>query len=235
MTGGGADGSAAGSAGPGFDRGAGGAVRIRPSRPEDAGALEALQVACFPTLAPHERMRAAHFRHHLTLFADADLVAHEGDRIVGLGSGFLTDFDFANADHAFQDVIDGGWYGGHDPDGAWYYGADISVHPDWRGRGVGGRLYDARKDLVRRLGRRGIVAGGMLPGYDAVRDRMDVPEYVRRVVAGELRDPTLTFQLRHGFRVAGLLRDYIDDPASDGWATLIVWEAEATAGGTALG
>ena len=43
-------------------------------------------------------------------------------------------------------------------------------------------------------------------------------------LAGELSDPTLTFQLRNGFEVRGLLANYIEDEADDGWATLIVWE-----------
>ena len=45
-----------------------------------------------------------------------------------------------------------------------------------------------------------------------------------RVVAGEIHDSTLSFQLRRGFDVRGLLEDYIQDEASDNWATLIVWE-----------
>ena len=169
-------------------------------------------------------MRAEQFLHHQTVFADADLVAVDGDEVVGLGSGFLLDFDFDDPGHTFREIIDDGWYGHHDPSGSWYYGADISVHPRHRGRGIGGRLYGARKALVRRLGRRGIVAGGLLPGYDGVRDRMSVPAYVASVLRGERSDPTLTFQLRHGFTVHGLLPGYLDDEASDGWATLLVWE-----------
>jgi hypothetical protein len=41
---------------------------------------------------------------------------------------------------------------------------------------------------------------------------------------GQLHDPTLTFQLSHGFEVRGLLENYLEDEADDGWATLIVWE-----------
>lgn len=201
-----------------------GDVVVQAAGPEHAAALEALQRACYPTLGEQERMLQQHFLHHLDLFPEADLVALAGETVVGLGSGFLVDFDFAHPHHTFREMIDGGWYGRHDPDGAWYYGADVSVHPDRRGQGIGGRLYQARKALVRRLGRRGIVAGGLLPGYATVRSRMTVPEYVDAVVAGELRDPTLTFQLHHGFEVRGLLPGYIDDPASDHWATLIVWE-----------
>jgi len=56
---------------------------------------------------------------------------------------------------------------------------------------------------------------------------MPVAEYVDRVVADELRDPTLSFQLANGFQVRGLLENYIEDEAADGWAALIVWENPA--------
>ena len=121
-------------------------------------------------------------------------------------------------------MIVGGTYANHDPNGDWYYGGDISVHPDYRGRGVGKMLYEARKKLVRERGLRGIVAGGVLPGYAAHKGELSVPEYVGKVVAGELSDPTLSFQLKNGFEVRGLLEGYLEDEASDHWATLIVWE-----------
>lgn len=53
---------------------------------------------------------------------------------------------------------------------------------------------------------------------------MSAEEYVSRVVAGELYDSTLSVQLKNGFRVVTMLRDYIEDSASDNWAVLILWE-----------
>ncbi len=200
------------------------AIRIDIIRPQHAEALQQLQRDCFPTLADSELMNAAHFRNHCRLFPEGNFVALAGERVIGLGSGFLIDFDFTHAQHSFQEIIDGGWYSHHDPQGDWYYGGDISVHPEFRRRGVGSRLYAARKGIVQRLNRRGIVAGGLIPGYAAHKPDMTAPEYVDKVVAGKLRDNTLSFQLGQGFEVRGLLRDYIEDEASDNWATLIVWE-----------
>ncbi len=208
-------------------------VRIETARPEHAKALEELQRTCFPNLGAQELMTQAHFLEHQQRFPEGEFVALAADapdgtplpqeRVVGLGSGFLIDFDVQLPQHSFNEMIAGGTYANHDPDGAWYYGADISVHPDYRDQGLGRALYDARKDLVRRLGRKGIVAGGQLPGYPRHRDQMTLTEYVESVVAGTLTDPTLTFQLANGFEVYGLIDGYIEDEHTDDRASFIVW------------
>lgn len=202
-------------------------VEIVTIKPEYAAALEQLQRDCFPTLGEQELMRADHFLKHCELFPEGNFVAIADGRVVGLGSGFLTDFNFDHPDHTFMEIIAGGYFTNHDPNGDWYYGSDISVHPDYRRRGIGSMLYEARKDIVRKRNRKGIVAGGLIPGYAAYKDRLNPHEYVDQVVAGEIYDSTLSFQLRHGFEVRGLLEDYIEDAASDNWSTLIVWQNPA--------
>jgi GNAT superfamily N-acetyltransferase len=199
-------------------------IRIVPLEPKYAKALEDLQTICYPTLGYHERMRAEHFLNHYQIFPEANLIALEQDQVVGLGSGFFIDFDFDDSHHTFQEIISQGYYSNHDPNGEWYYGADISVHPDYRGKGIGKLLYKARKELVKRYNRRGIIAGGLIPDYVNHKDKFDVEIYVQKVVEGNMFDSTLSFQLKTGFVVKGLLKGYIEDTASDNWATLIVWE-----------
>jgi hypothetical protein len=46
---------------------------------------------------------------------------------------------------------------------------------------------------------------------------------VSKVAAGELEDPTLTFQLANGFEVRGAIAGYMQDPAVDDYASFIVW------------
>jgi GNAT superfamily N-acetyltransferase len=199
-------------------------IRLEPIRPGHAPGLAQLQRDCFPTLGEQELMNEEHFLSHCRVFPEGGFVLLDGERVIGLGSGFLTDFDFTAPSHSFREIIADGFYTNHDPAGEWYYGADIGVHPDYRGQGLGTRLYEARKDLVRRYRLRGIVAGGVLPGYARWRGQLSVAGYVARVVSGELTDPTLSFQLKKGFSVRGLLPDYLEDSASDNWAALIAWD-----------
>jgi GNAT superfamily N-acetyltransferase len=199
-------------------------IIITNTRPEHMAALAAHQRICYPTLAEYELMTEEHFASHLRLFPEGQHVALDGDRVVGQSSTFRISGAKVFAPHSFHEIMAAGFFTNHDPLGEWLYGADMSIHPDYRGRGLAGKLYSARKDLIRCLNLRGMVAGGMLPGYNRYRGQMSVEEYVERVSHGELTDPTLTPQLRSGFVARGVLHDYIDDTTITPHASLIVWE-----------
>lgn len=189
-----------------------------------AEALEEIEHLSFPMANRDDLLSADDIRAYAEVFPEGYFVATVDGRPVGQGAGIYLDFDFDNPQHTIAGVTGEHQCGNHDPDGDWYYGTDISVHPDYRGRGIGRLLYEARKDLVRTDGKRGIIAGASLPGYFHHKDSMSAKEYVDEVVAGELTDPTLSFQLSNGFEVRGLLEGYLEDEADDGWAALIVWE-----------
>lgn len=198
-------------------------IVITTLAPAHFAALEELQRTVYPTLGSQELMRCEHFAAQYKLFPQGQIVALVDGRVVGQGSGFYLDFDFDHPQHTFRDICAGFYFTHHNPAGAYYYGADISVHPNFRGLGLGRRIYDARKALVQADNRRGIVAGGLIPGYASYKGVLSVQEYVEKVVAGELQDGTLNFQLKMGFVVRGLIAEYIEDRASDNWATLIEW------------
>lgn len=199
-------------------------ITIANTRPEHIPQLVAHQQICFPTLHPSEWMRAEHFESHIRLFPEGQHVALDGERVVGQSSTFRIGGARALAQHEYMDILGQSYFTNHDPQGEWLYGADMSVSPEYRGRKISTMLYDARKALARRLGLRGMVAGGMIPGYKDCREQMPVEEYVRRVAAGELIDPTLTPQLRAGFTVRGILYGYIDAGELGSNSTLIVWD-----------
>jgi GNAT superfamily N-acetyltransferase len=185
-----------------------------------------MQRSIFPTLTDEELLREEHYLKHLELFPEGQftgLVYRHGDWTpAGSTSTFLTTWDHVKKPHTFLEAIAHGWLTKHIPDGDWLYGADMSVGPNFRRLGIASKLYEARKNLARRLNLRGEVAGGMLPGYHLHRERMSIERYVEKVVAGELTDPTLTAQLRNGFQVKAILYNHITDPRADNCAALIV-------------
>lgn len=198
---------------------------ITAARPEHAAQLEALQRVVFPTLADDERFKARHYLKHLEIFPEGQFVGLDGDRVVAATATIRLHFDFEHVNHTFADVIQGGWLTSHEPDGDWLYGADIGVHPDYRGRGLAQALYAARQELVWRLGLKGQVTVGMMSGYGRVKDRMTADAYYADLIAGRINDPTLSMQQKVGFEFRGLLKDYLQDPVCDNYGVLIVLDA----------
>lgn len=195
-------------------------VNIEPRWAEE---LEAIELACFPTTDPAELYDAAELRELAEDFPEGSFVVLDGERPVAMGCGVRVHFDLDDYQHTFEELFPHDAGSGDDPDGEWYYGTDISVHPDYRRRGIGARLYDLRKQVCRDLNLRGIIAGGVLPGFADHKHEMSAATYVEKVVAGELTDPTLTFQLEAGFEARGVLENYLTDPKTDNWASFIVW------------
>ena len=198
-------------------------LRYENLRPELARACAELELRSFPTAEPDELLSESDIAAYASVFPEGFFVCLDGDRVVGQGAGILLDFDFDDYQHTIAGITGEHQCGNHDPDGQWYYGTDIAVDPDYRRRGIGGTLYDLRKDLVRRLGKRGIIAGGHMHGFEHHKAEMTADEYIDAVRHGEVYDPTLTFQMEQGFELIGALEDYLTDDATDGWSALIVW------------
>ena len=208
---------------------------IAHARPEHAAQLEELQIVCFPTLADDQRFKRAHFLKHMELFQDGQFVALDGDSVVGATTTLRLHFDLNHVDHTFADIIQGGWLTSHQPDGAWLYGADVSVRPEYRGCGLATALYAARQEVVWRLKLLGQVTAGMIPGYGALKETMAAEHYYEGVLAGTIRDPTLSMQMNVGFEPRGLLANYLDDPVCDNYSVLLVLNAEKNVRGASRG
>lgn len=102
------------------------------------------------------------------------------------------------------------------------YGVESCVHPDYRGRGVGSKLMDARFDVLKQLNLRGMVAGSAIIDYHTAKHLTPV-QYVREVVAGVRFDTNLSKQLHKGFRVHNVIPNYITDEETLGYGVAIVW------------
>ena len=147
------------------------------------------------------------------------------NRLVGMAASLIVLWDDYETEMNWRDFTDHGMFTNHDHQrGRTLYGAEIMVDTERQRSGIGKGLYQARRQLVERLGLLRIRAGARLRGYHRFAERMSAEEYVRGVVEGQMGDPTLSFQLRQGFRVLAVVNNYIrHDPESLGNAAVIGW------------
>ncbi len=199
-------------------------ITIRNTREDDFAGIIEMARLIYPNAVPWS---IEQLLSHRRTFAEGQWVAVEepGNTIVGMAASLIVDWDEYEFDASWRDFTANGFFTNHNPQtGRTLYGADVMVHPHRQRCGIGHKLYEARRTLCRDLGLRRIRAGARLRNYAAHAPRMGPAEYVQHVVAGELKDPTLSFQLREGFRVIGVVANYIiNDPESLGYAAIIEW------------
>lgn len=202
-----------------------GPVRIRNPRMEDIPAMIALHRRCFPYMvAADGAWEESELKSHLEVFEEGQLVAEVEGRIVGVASSLIVGMGRDPLrKHTYYGITDDGYFYNHDPQGDTLYGAEVYVDPAMQGRGIGKALYEARRDLCRRLNLRRILAGGRLSNYADHADRLTPEEYVWQVQEGKIKDPVLGFQISQGFAVRGVMPNYIRDPRSKDFASLIEW------------
>jgi len=196
-------------------------VIVRHTRSDDIKPLIALQKRVYPTIQP---WRENLLLKQLDTFPQGQIVAEIDGELVGAASSLIVLWDEWEVEHTWKDITARGSFNTHNPDGRTLYGAEVFVHPELRGAGIGHALYRARRKICRTLNLKRIIACGRLPGYHHHAGHISALFYAQKVVWGDLIDPVLSFQLREGFHFAGTVEGYLpDDVDSQGHASLIVW------------
>lgn len=198
-------------------------AHVRPLEPGDFDAVRELGIRIYPDEIPWTEQ---YFRSHVEQFPQGQLVAidnHTG-RMLGYAASLIVNWDDYNFSDSWNTFTDTGYFTNHDPQGKTLYGADLMVDPQAQGQGIGKLIYKARAQLCRDQGLRRIRAGARLAGYHRYADQMSPEDYTLKVIARQIGDPTLSFQLKRGFRVLAVVNGYMPkDPCSMGYAAVIEW------------
>jgi predicted amidohydrolase/ribosomal protein S18 acetylase RimI-like enzyme len=197
----------------------------RTPREEDFAEMIDLHERCFPGMMEEdEAWREDQLESQLQIFADGQVVIERDGKIVGVSSSLIVSMGRDPLRrHTYYGITDDGYFFNHDPQGDTLYGAEIYVDPAERGQGIGALLYVIRRELCKRLNMRRILAGGRLSNFENYSDRYTPEEYVYAVQDGLVKDPVLGFQLKEGFVVRDVMPNYIRDPKSRNYASLIEW------------
>jgi len=197
----------------------------RTPRPADFPSMIELHRSCFPApMGAGEAWREDQLASHLAVFEEGQFVIEQDGRIIGAAASLIVTMGRDPLrHHTYYGITDDGYFYNHDPQGDTLYGAEVYVAEEFRGQGVGAVLYELRRELCKRLNLRRILAGGRLPFYERHSDKYTPEEYVHAVQDGVIKDPVMGFHLREGFVVRDVMPNYIRDPRSRNYATLIEW------------
>ncbi len=194
-------------------------IRARNWRIEDIPAVVACHRAAYPEYPEDAYYTERFYELQFSAFPEGQFLAEIDGVVVGYTTSLIVQLDDQTHTYTYEEITGAGTFSSHDPSGDTLYGADIGVHPDYRGLGVAGKLYEQRKRLLKRYNLRRMVAYGRIPGYNAVVGKMTAEEYVQRVIAGDLRDSALQAHLKAGYTVKRVMLDFLWDDSSLNYST----------------
>ena len=201
-------------------------IALRPMHANDVQAAVELQVLAFPPPFPPELLwQADHLLKHINLFPEGQWVATDQDRIIGTCSNTLISEEHWQAHSNWVDTVGGPYLEHFSDQGTTLYGLDITVHPDFRKRGLGRMFYDSRYKFVKESGRIRYGTGCRLPGFKTWFERTggSVLEYAKAVSEHKEEDRVLTPLLRYSLNLIDVIPNYMEDEESCNNAALLEW------------
>ena len=122
-------------------------MEIRQATLNDLDAITALEAACFPEAEAASRES---FEKRLKIFADRFWLMRDGDRLVSMVNGMVTDQEEL-VDEMFADASV------HQPEGAWQMIFGVATHPEYQRRGLAAQVLERAIADVKAEGRRGLI------------------------------------------------------------------------------
>lgn len=195
---------------------------VRNTLESDIDHIIELCKRAYPNMAPYT---ASMLLAQINNFKNGHFVAEYEGQIVGFCVSFVIDGETALKKHNWKEITGGGYASRHNPLGDYLYGMEVCVDPGFRGLRIGQRLYSKRRSLCQKLRLKGIVFGARMAEFAKRSKKFESPEeYLEAIKAKKIRDKTISFQLRNGFEILGVLENYLPgDVDSKSYAVHMIW------------
>ena len=122
-------------------------MNIRTATLQDIDQIAAVEKECFPAA---EAATKEEFEQRLSHYADHFWLLFEDDTLIAFVDGMVTDQEDLT-DEMYENASM------HQENGAWQMIFGLNTMPEYRNRGVGGKLIEAFIDLAREENRKGVI------------------------------------------------------------------------------
>lgn len=198
---------------------------VRNYTEKDFYALIEVQQESFPPPFPEDLWwKDEQLAMHIEKYPEGAVCVEVNGEIAGSLTSLLVDFNPLNSQHTWSDITGDGYITTHRPNGQTLYIADICIKPSFRKLDLGKLLMQAVYERVVQDNLDRVLGGARMPGYGTYADKLSPEEYVRQVLAGETKDPVISFLLRCGRTPVSLVSDYLEDEDSGNFALLMEWK-----------
>lgn len=200
-------------------------AEIRQYGRADFSALIEVQKESFPPPFPPELWwNEEQLGNHVELYPQGALCIEVEGELAGSITALLTDFDPAYPEHTWEEATDNGFIRNHNPVGKTLYVVDICIKPKYRSLKLGQLLMQALYERVVQDDLERLLGGGRMPGFHNYSNQLNAEQYAAQVVAGNIKDPVISFLLRCGRTPVSVVPNYLEDEESEGYALLMEWE-----------
>ncbi|MDN7242608.1 GNAT family N-acetyltransferase [Planococcus sp. N028] len=200
-------------------------AKVRNYGEQDFQALIEVQKESFPPPFSSDLWwRKEQLISHIEHYPEGAFCVEVNNEIVGSMTALLINFDPLYPKHTWKEATGNGYINNHNPEGKTLYIVDIGIKPAFRQLDLGKLLMQSAYERVVHDKLDRVLGGGRMPGYDRHSDQLSPKQYIDKVLAGELRDPVITFLMRCGRMPVCLIADYLEDEESHNYGLLMEWK-----------
>jgi len=168
------------------------------------------------------------FESRIKTFPQGNLVALVDNKIVGVVSTQIMNYDLEKNAFTWYEATDNGYIKKtHNQKGDTLYGVDLSVHPLYQNKGIGTKLMVSVGKLIVKYNLKRGLLGARVPHYYKYADKIKIEDYVKindKKRADIPPDPELVFYQRLGLKIVKIIPNYFKDPESLNYGVLLVWD-----------